>query len=605
MAESVLDLVNVTFQDATNHVSLTSEDVVGMVMPYYWGEADRIVTLYKNSFYEMYPESLPVGAKEVASDEIPVYSGYAQIKSAFNHGAGAVEIYRPSAGWKWQRLTIEKSGTVSEIEREDTRYDESEDVVLNIGLKYAGFVPQSMIYGYDNLALGIEFKNDADYEDGTLVAIKVLGAKLLDEFTAVTPSGDTDESPVAKGWYEYDSVSGEYELTEDIEVDAAKTYYEYVEFSYDTLESFEGATSPLAKIGGESIYIEDVVDSQFIDVHVSGLLDKLEVIPEGSIQQFVKYGESSSDVIEFGEDFIAAVKAGYAHFRDYDTSVATLIINPFVDNVAEKEGTKLNEMTEIDGDIADLVRYRKNCMAVLGYPVSGTYTKEAIESYFAGKNGGVASNALGNQFCIALQGREYVTVFGQRFTLNCVGGYVGATVNTAKEVRLNQIASGYTYGSYGGSLKSSLLSGAAIDMMEKGINSVYASNRGNLMWGTRTMYSRQTSYFGKINVMRVCSMVLRNVYPLAIETLHTDAASNPVTRAGLSISLNSILDSFIANQNLHADSIADCSDAINTDFLTRGGTVLNIVLRLHFIGLVERVNIKIVATDTSVTAEFV
>ena len=141
--------------------------------------------------------------------------------------------------------------------------------------------------------------------------------------------------------------------------------------------------------------------------------------------------------------------------------------------------------------------------------------------------------------------------------------------------------------------------------MELGINSVYTSKRGNIIWGTRTMYSKQSSYFGKTNVMRVCSAILKNIYPIAVETLHTDAASNPITRASLSTMLNSVLDTFIANQDLHADSVADCSDSINTDYLTKGGTVLNIILRLHFIGLVERVSIKIIATDTSVTAEFV
>ena len=61
----------------------------------------------------------------------------------------------------------------------------------------------------------------------------------------------------------------------------------------------------------------------------------------------------------------------------------------------------------------------------------------------------------------------------------------------------------------------------------------------------------------------------------------------------------------IAQQNLQPDSYADASAAINTDYLTKGGTELNLILVLHFIGLVERVKIKIVATDSSVNAEIV
>lgn len=628
MAESILDLIDVKFQDATSHVSTTSEDVIGMAMPYYWGESDKIITLYKTSFYEMFPESLPMGAKDVSGDEFDVYSGYAQIKSAFNHGAGAVEIFRPSAGWKWQRMTITSGGEVSDITEESEQYDEEK--AINIGLKYAGYLPKSLAYGYDNVGVGVKFVNSPDYPDGTLVQIRVLGGK-IDGIIYNVVTNTTDKNPKALGWFKfaevadttgknpktegwYEIVNDNFVLTEDAEAASGKTYYTrtlaeetepesdvtYYEqtWSYnysdnDVLESFEGSTDPLANIGGESIYLENVVESQFINVRVFGSLNNIEDSTEETKKSFVLYSG-----ITIGEEFKKGVKDAYKYFRDYESSNATIVINPFV---------KKELMADIDGDIASLAEYRKNCIAVVGYPTDSScdFKKDDIAGYFGGGNDGVASNALGNKFCVALSGREYLTVFGQRFTSNCVGGYCGAMVNTAKEVRINQIASGYTYGMYGGSLKKSLLSGEAIDLMELGINSVYTSKRGNLIWGTRTMYSRQSSYFGKINVMRVCSMILRNIYPIAIETLHTDAASNPITRASVSTMLNSILDTYIANQDLHADSIADCSDAINTDYLTKGGTVLNIILRLHFIGLVERVSIKIIATDTSVTAEFV
>ena len=432
-----------------------------------------------------------------------------------------------------------------------------------MGLKYAGFVPKSLAYGYDGISIGIQIKSSDEYIDGKVVVINVYGRN---------GSGNSAE---------YSS----------------------------PIETFEGATNPSANIGGENIFLENIINnkSQFISVRV---FNELENNASGSSTEqkrdFDSYTKPTLD-----DNFLDGVKEGYTFFRDFELSNATLVINPFVKNgnftKTEGEGgdavtTTFDFMSEIDSLTSSLVAYRKNCMAVVGYPIDVVYNKTSIETYF---NSGVASNALGNKFCIALQGREYVSVFGQRFTLNCVGGYCGAMVNTAKEVRINQIASGYTYGMYGGSLKESLKSGEVIDLMEEGIDSIYTSKRGNLIWGTRTMYSRQTSYFGKANVMRVCSMILRNIFPIAVETLHTDAASNPITRASLSTMLNSIIDTYIANQDLHADSYADCSDALNTDYLTKGGTVLNIVLMLHFIGLVERVSIKIIATDTSVTAEFV
>ena len=549
-AKSILDLVDVQFQDATNHTSITSTDTIGMVMPFYWGESDKTRVYTRTEFFEMYPESLPVGVTGITDTDI--YSGYAQIKNAFSHGAGEVEIYRPSEGWKFQGITITNEGGVAAkaAALDGEKFDETKAV--SISLKYAGFVPQSLAYGYDNVAFAVKFANSTDYTDGTMITVAVFGKK-----------GN----------------------------------------AYDTtpIEVFEGAADPNANIGGESIFLEDVVNgnSQIIDVRVTA---NVKIASPTETQLAYQYFDCATYAIAaptVDATFKSGIVKGYDMFEDYESSVCTLLMTPFV-----SVKTKIVDEVLIDtfdSQIKNIAEYRKNCLAVVGYPIdyNSDYTKENVETYFSTHPG------KGSKFVVAVQGCEYVTVFGQRFTLNCVGGYCGAMVNIAKEAHLNQIASGYVYGNYGGSLKKSLLSGKAIDLMEVGINSVFASKRGNIIWGTRTMYSRQSSYFGKINVMRVCSMLLKNIFPIAIETLHTDAASNPITRASLSTMLNSIIDTYIANQDLHADSYADCSDSINTDYLTKGGTVLNIILSLHFIGLVERVSIKIIATDTSVTAEFV
>lgn len=549
MAKSVLDLIDVQFQDATNHTSTTSTDTIGMVMPFYWGESDKTRVYTRTEFFEMFPESLPIGVNNITNTDL--YSGYAQIKNAFSHGAGEVEIYRPSNGWKYQNLTIDKTGTVSgtstNLNLSATKYDETKAVT--IALKYAGYVPQSLAFGYTNISVGVALSNSDDYADGAIITINVYGVN----------SDNTNT----------------------------------------LLETFEGAANPTAKIGGESIFIENVVsNSMFIDVMATDNITIEEDVDE-VVYACNIYDESGVFASNsFTEAFKTGIKNGYDVFEDYESSVCTLIINPFVSVSAKYGETVL--ITEYDTAIKNIAEYRKNCLAVVGYPIdyNADYSKEKIEEYFS------THPCLGSKFVIFVQGCEYVLVFGQRFTLNCIGAYCGEMVSIAKEVHLNQIPSGYVYGIYGGSLKKSLLSGKAIDLMEKGINSVFASKRGNIIWGTRTAYSRQSSYFGKINVMRVCTMLLKNIFPIAIETLHTDAASNPITRASLSTMLNSIIETYITNQDLMDDSYADCSDSINTDYLTKGGTVLNIILSLHFIGIVERVSIKIIATDTSVTAEF-
>lgn len=577
--ESISDLINVTFQDATNHVSFNTDDIMGLVMPYYWGEADVVRQHNKTSFYETYPESLPIGVTTLTAGDKEVYSGYAQVKSFFAHGGGVVEVYRPSSGFGYQRMTI-KSGALSGLAfaQDGKQHDEAAEV--SIALKYAGFVPQSLAMGFDNIAIKAEITTIDGYDEpdaDKCVKLTVIGCK-GSLYAAVTPS--TGDNPKAKGWYEKNG--SVYELTTDTEVQNGKTYYEYTGVN---LEEFVGSSNPNANIEGESLFLEDVVKSDFINVRVfSGVSEAFTADTKVCVAYTARTLETVS----------AAVKDACKYFRDYERSSATLLINPFV------SASDNTDYADIDDAIKDAAERRMNCIAVIGYPTSGSFEMDAIKTYFQ------ASNANGCKFCAALSGRELITLFGYRFTLNCTGGYCGKMINVARTQHLNQVASGYVHGQYGGALKESLLSGEAIELMEdNGINSVYTSNRGNIIFGTRTMYSKQTSYFGKLNVMRVCAAILKNIFPIALETLHTDAASNPITRASLSTMLNSVIDTFINNQDLHDDSEADCSDAINTDYLTRGGTELNIILRLHFIGLVEKVNIKVIATDTSVSAEFV
>lgn len=49
----------------------------------------------------------------------------------------------------------------------------------------------------------------------------------LSTFDAVTPQ--VGDNPSTEGWYEYNSTTGKYFLSEDTSVDSGKTYYEYTE----------------------------------------------------------------------------------------------------------------------------------------------------------------------------------------------------------------------------------------------------------------------------------------------------------------------------------------------------------------------------------------
>ena len=386
MAESVLDLIDVKFQDATGHTSTTSADTIGLVMPYYWGESDKVIVFNRTTFFEMFPESLPMGVKNITNTDL--YSAYAQVKAAFAHGAGEVEIYRPSGGWKYQRVTVSDSGVIegganNTFDKQDEKFNENKAVT--IALKHAGFIPQALAYGYNYVHVGVALENNPDYTDGAMIKLNVYGSGAENEYDAIAtvdmydavsnPSGN----PKTKGYYERSGEGTElspyvYEKTNDTSVQS-KTYYEaknpkalgwytrsgagtaqspyvytlatatepedetyyYVKNQFTLLESFEGAASATANIGGESIYLEDVVNgnSMFIDVRVTG---NVTIVSDVAETKFTCNNYDESTVYadsKFTENFKLGVDKGFRYFRDYESSICTLIINPFVSNAAQ------------------------------------------------------------------------------------------------------------------------------------------------------------------------------------------------------------------------------------------------------------------------------
>ena len=364
MAQSVLDLVDVQFQDATNHTSITSTDTIGLVMPFYWGESDKMTVYNRTTFYEMFPESLPLGVTSISTPDL--YSGYAQVKAAFAHGAGEVEIYRPSGGWRYQNLKISKSGVIDsdsgKLNSSTTKFDDSSAVT--VALKYPGFIPQSLVYGFNYVHVGVSLTNSTEYTGGAMIKLNVYGSVYEAEYTAVSdPSGN----PKTSGWYERSGAGTAaspyvYTATNDTEVASGKTYYIKNPFELTLLETFEGAADPQANIGGESIFLENVVNgsSIFLDVQVTDNVTSEDV----SEQTFIcrDYDESNAYTTggtpSFTEEFKLGVDKGYTVFNDYESSICTMIINPFVAESATYSTTKF--VTEYDATIKNITEYRKN-----------------------------------------------------------------------------------------------------------------------------------------------------------------------------------------------------------------------------------------------------
>lgn len=488
------DLVNVSFQDLTGYSASTDDDILGIVLPYHWGPVNNLRVFDRVSFYEAFPESLPI-SKKLSDAPDHFYDAYAQIKRFFAVGGSTVEVYRPILGAKYTGVTVDK---------------------YFVGLKYPGSIPSSL--------LPTECKK---------VVLNVSATKV--------------------------------ELLADDEV----------------IETYEGQfENPAAVEDGVTTFIPSLIESSLI----LGAFEKSRV--ESNLLNEISSGDEipsdldQTDVTKMSEGILEV-------FNDIDLSSATMLISPVLGN-------------EYDDQLIRISEERMNCTSIIGYPITNTWDFDSIKSYLTD-----VKTKVTKMFSAFVCGREYVKLFSEDVLNNSLGGFCGRTAFIAKSVRVNQLASARTYGSYNGVLAKTLKFSEVLQLHNLGCTSVYMSSLGAQIFGVRSLYKKQTSYFGKFNVSRVLAAILKQVFPIAMDAIHTDAAANAVTRATYDTQFNSIINGFVANQNLQTDSYADLSASINTDALTKGGTELNILLSLHFIGLVEKVNIKVVATDSSVTAEII
>lgn len=343
------------------------------------------------------------------------------------------------------------------------------------------------------------------------------------------------------------------------------------------IEEWEGSTDSAATEDGRSVFLPTLLqDSNLISASVSDFVSSTTEISAYSLIDFstIKVDEThdwSKDLDKFDDTMLSS---------------ATLLISP------------LNNAS-LNTKIIQIAKARQDLNGVIGYDVSSVFSKDSILEYLE------SISSVRDKFTVFVAGRESVNVFGYKVISNCIGGWCGHTASVAKSVRVNQLASAFTYGGYYGTLVSTLTFDEVCELHELGVISVFASNRGPLIWGIRSLHKTQTSYFGKANVMRVLARILRNVFPVCLNIIHTDAAANPITRSQYHNTFNSIINSEISEQNLASDSYADCMGDINSDVKTKGGKIFNLMLVLHFYGLVEKLKVAVVATDSSVTAQIV
>lgn len=82
---SFSDLIDVRFEERVSYPNTDGVDVMGIVLPYFWGPVDQLRVYDRSGFFEAYPESLPYeNSIEEASKEF--FFAYAQVKKFFENG---------------------------------------------------------------------------------------------------------------------------------------------------------------------------------------------------------------------------------------------------------------------------------------------------------------------------------------------------------------------------------------------------------------------------------------------------------------------------------------------------------------------------------------
>lgn len=316
----------------------------------------------------------------------------------------------------------------------------------------------------------------------------------------------------------------------------------------------------------------------------------------------------------------------YAQMYDFaksrDTSVATLYVNSF-----ERFGDTFVEadLVTVQQAMVSHTEGRMDCNSLVGFPtriISGASTQQnngwASGSDAVSEQATVSSavtyfNKIGGggmtRFTDAIVGWEVytlTTLYGTgRFDMDCTAAWAGRICAVAKSLRnRNQLPSYKAYGQFSGALARSLSFNSVVSLHDDyGIGSVYYTTTGNYIFNIRSLWGASESYFARMNVMRVCAALLGNTFDVVEGVIHTDAAANRNNRLRLESRLNSLIGEMASRGELKNQSYADVGDEINQDVDTHGGRYLNIRLVLWFIGLVERINITVIATDSSVRAE--
>jgi len=277
----------------------------------------------------------------------------------------------------------------------------------------------------------------------------------------------------------------------------------------------------------------------------------------------------------------AALTSVYdSYFYDIETSDASIIIDPATTVSTEA------------GSLISLAASRTDIVALIGYPVTSTWDKASIESY--------KQSLTANMNSAFYACRQSVTLNGYTYILNGIGTIAGDFANVANQASVNQLPSARAWGAFGGVITKTLTFQEVLELQEDGVNCVYQTATGPRIFGVRSLHPRATSYYSKFNVSRVCARILKYAFVVAMDVIHTGNTDNQ--KKLVQNLLSADLTRLKGQGALRKESTVQCNEANNQDIDTNGGEILIIDYTCYFVKLIEKVKIRITATDNSVSA---
>lgn len=554
-------LVNVEFVDETNYVNPAStDDVVGAVVESVWGVPDT-PTILDSEGWEAFASLL--GAPRVNQS-------FATIQRLFDAGADYVEVVRPSVNEQYLLITGKVSDSTLTLTATQNPNAEEDDVPIEesamddptalfaIRYRYPGGLPFTLTVA----PLGASARKPQELADVPLFRLQfyINGA--------TTPT--------------------ESFLVSFVEASAQGESYFYADVINASSQYFTASSN---------------VETSLAVSAFSGITEQSIEINETNNEEFFNPGGIFNPNPLTAAQYIEA----YKRFRDRSQSSITLLVSTYDPNAAKDSDGDLGP-ADVYAEISDIANTRKDANALVGCPKSlfsqakEDDVKQSIIDYFTSNENETFLNSLG-MFTDAIAAVEKVTVRNKSFFLDGTATWAGRTAVIAKTYNnRNRLASYLATGKTSAVLVKSLRFESVVELMsDYGIGSIYKASTGNYIFNIRSQYANQSSYFGKMNVMRVTAAVLSWLLTDVEYVIHTEVTSDAADRLSFQEQCNSKLGQMIARGELKENSFISAGDDINTDALTNGGECLNIEADLWFKKLTERVKIKITATDSSVS----